>query len=152
MKVVFFDGRCGFCSSFVRFVWKRDREGAIFFAAIQSETGRRMLAEAGVPSPNMETMYFISEKALLDRSSAVLGVFGELPRYRTLAFFGRMVPRLLRDRIYLLVARNRHRLPGDQCELPPVEVVERFLDRDDQGDKSLALGAGKFESREAKVD
>ena len=128
MKVVLYDGDCGFCSSFVQFVWKRDRKGIVYFAAIQSERGRQLLEDAGIPRPDLKTMYFLDEDKIHERSDAGLLVFRLLPRYRILAFIGLIFPRSVRDFFYGLIARYRHRLPSGKCELPPSAVRERFLD------------------------
>jgi len=40
--LILFDGVCVFCSRWVRFVLKRDREARFRFVAIQSEAGRAM--------------------------------------------------------------------------------------------------------------
>lgn len=129
MKVILYDGECGFCAASIRFVWKRDRAAQFHFASIQSEAGARILREHGVDHPKLDTFYFLDDDTLFERSGAALRACGHLPRYRFPARLGLLVPRPLRDWCYDLVARNRHRiLRKDQCELPPPEVRARFLD------------------------
>lgn len=129
MKVILYDGECGFCASSVRFVWKRDREGIFHFAPIQSERGAALLRDHGVPDPKLDTFYLLDGDRLDDRSEAALRVCRQLPRYRLLANLGLLVPRFLRDRVYDFIAKNRRRLSRHAtCELPPPEVRNRFLD------------------------
>lgn len=130
MTVILYDGECGFCSSAIRFVLKRDREGIFSFAAIQSEAGRDILRKHGIEEPRLDTMYLVDGDQIFERSSASLRIGKRLPRYRLLATIGLLVPRPLRDWVYNLVARNRHRLAGDEgCLLPSEEEEKRFLDR-----------------------
>jgi predicted DCC family thiol-disulfide oxidoreductase YuxK len=53
--------------------------------------------------------------------------------WRWMARVGRLVPRKLRDAVYDLVARNRHRLArrSERCLLPTPEQRRRFLDGPD---------------------
>lgn len=131
MKVILYDGECGFCATSVRFVWKRDRAGLFHFAAIQSPKGRSLLREHGVEQPRLDTFYLLDGERLYERSEAGLRVCRELPRYRVPAGLGLLISRPLRDRVYDWIARNRHRImKGTQCEIPPPEVRKRFLDQD----------------------
>jgi predicted DCC family thiol-disulfide oxidoreductase YuxK len=132
MTVILYDGECGFCAASIRFVWKRDRAGAFHFAAIQSEPGRQLLAQLGIEDPKLETLYLLEGNEIFERSSAGLRIFRRLPRYRLMGTLGLLVPRFLRDGVYDLVARNRHRLRKElACERPPEDVRQRFLDHRD---------------------
>lgn len=129
MKVILYDGECGFCAASVRFVWKRDVDGLFSFAALQSEAGRRLLRERGIPQPRLDTFYYLEDDRLFERSEAALRVCRQLPRLGLAARFGLLVPRGLRDWAYDCIARNRHRiLAGKACEIPPPEVRARFLE------------------------
>ena len=129
MTVILYDGECGFCSSAIQFVLKRDREGVFSFAAIQSEPGRDLLRRHGIEDPKLDTMYLVDGDRLYERSSASLRIGKRLPRYGLLATLGLLVPRPIRDWVYNLVARNRRRLAGDEgCLHLSEEEKKRFLD------------------------
>lgn len=129
MKVILYDGECGFCAASIRFVWKRDRFGVFYFASLQSEKGKQMSKEHGRDPDCYDSMVLIDGKVSYDRSEAALRIARELPRYRLLARLGGIVPRPMRDFVYNAIAQRRHRLGGStSCELPPPEVQERFLD------------------------
>lgn len=72
---------------------------------------------------------------VLARSAAALRVARYLGGSWRLALAAWLVPRPLRDAIYDLVARHRHRLVGAPaaCYAPPPEVRSRFLDGPDPG-------------------
>jgi predicted DCC family thiol-disulfide oxidoreductase YuxK len=67
------------------------------------------------------------ERALV-RSAAALRVVGYLGGAWTLLWIAWLVPRPLRDAVYDLMARHRHRLSGDPCVVPGPEQRSRFLD------------------------
>ncbi len=128
-SVVLFDGECGFCQQSVTFIWQHDPAGRFHFAPLQSALGRRLLAERGVPEPDLRTFFLVDGDRVLERSDAALEIAAHLNApWRWLAV-ARVIPRPLRNLGYALVAINRHWLPGkSSCALPPPEVRARFLD------------------------
>ena len=74
MTVVFYDGECSFCSAVVQFVLRRDDDAFFHFASIQSEAGRELLANHGIPSPSMDTMYLLEGGRIHERSTAALRI------------------------------------------------------------------------------
>ncbi len=80
---------------------------------------------------------------VLVRSEAALAVLAYLGGpWRALAALGRLVPRRLRDAVYDLIARNRHRIAGrvDACPLPTPEQRGRFLDGGGPGPVAFSGG------------
>jgi len=61
--VLLIDGECVLCNGFAKFVMKRDPEGRLKFAPLQSATARRLLAERGVE--NTAIMVFIGNRGCL---------------------------------------------------------------------------------------
>ena len=47
--IILFDGVCHLCTSTVQWIIKRDPHGYFTFAPLQSEVGRTLLKEHGVP-------------------------------------------------------------------------------------------------------
>lgn len=129
--IVLFDGHCTFCSGVVDFLIRRDPRGVLRFAALQSPAGRRLLAEHGIPVPDEpDTMVLVDGPRALVRSSAALETTKYLRAPWPLARIGFVVPRLVRDAIYTLVARNRYRWFGrtEQCRVPTPELRARFVE------------------------
>lgn len=129
--IVLFDGHCNFCNGVVNFLVDRDPRGVLKFAALQSEAGRRLLAEHRLPMPDIpDTMVFIERGRALVRSDAALATTRYLRAPWPLARVAFVVPRFLRDAIYKLIARNRYRWFGHTaaCRVPTAELRARFLD------------------------
>lgn len=129
--VLLFDGDCNLCRASVRWIWKRDAGRRLTFAPLQSETGRRLLAERGLPDGYLESAVLVERDGTWVQSDAILrslryarGAWGALRALRIL-------PRFLRDPAYRWIARNRSlvsRLLGTRGERwdPPAEERDRF--------------------------
>lgn len=127
--IAVFDGECVLCSRGVAFLLRKDREGRIRFAAMQSETGRRLLAEHDLDAADPETMIVIDGDRCHFQSTAVIHLAGQLHwPWKALTLF-RVIPRPLRDAFYRWLARNRTRILGkrESCYVPSAEHRDRFL-------------------------
>ncbi len=129
--VILFDGVCGFCHASVRFVLKRDRAAAFRFAALESEAGRRLLADAHGETEGIDSMFLVSvEGDAFSKSDAALRVLAQLTfPWRGLARVARIVPRRAADALYDFVAARRRRWFAQygSCPLPPEKWRDRFL-------------------------
>lgn len=128
--VILFDGHCALCHGFVRFVLRRDREGVFRFAALESEAGRALRAEHGLPPGDSDTVVVIADGRAFLRSDAVVAVAARLAwPWRALRWTA-WVPRAWREAAYRWVARRRFRWRPrmETCPVPPPAWRDRFLD------------------------
>jgi predicted DCC family thiol-disulfide oxidoreductase YuxK len=128
--VILFDGVCNLCNGFVQFVIARDRAARFQFAALQSDSARRLLAGADRSSVVLDTIVLVDGGRLYTRSSAALRIAAGLPFPWSLARVLNVVPLPLRDGVYDAVARNRYRWFGRKsvCLVPTPELRARFLE------------------------
>jgi predicted DCC family thiol-disulfide oxidoreductase YuxK len=80
---------------------------------------------------DLDTVYVLAaDGRLLRRSRAVLFVLAELGGLWWLLSWGRIVPAVIADRLYDLVASVRYRVFGklDACRVPTPEERTLFLD------------------------
>lgn len=127
--IIFFDGVCGMCNSFVDLILRLDRKQTFLFAPLQGETARELLPP--LPKDAMEwSMIYLDEAGLHDESDASLEVYRRLGGLWRVLGFLRYVPRLIRNPVYRVIARNRYRWFGkkETCRIPSKEERERFLD------------------------
>lgn len=127
--LVIFDGVCNFCVGSVNFILRYEAKPDLQFAAVQSNTGSRMLHELGFDPANAETFVLIEDGKAYLRSTAALRVARHLRwPWRALVVL-RIIPRPLRDWAYRLVATHRYRWFGrkDSCMIPTPEVRRRFV-------------------------
>ncbi|QDH74149.1 thiol-disulfide oxidoreductase DCC family protein [Brevundimonas sp. M20] len=126
--LILFDGVCIFCSRWVRFVINRDTEKRFRFLPIQSEAGQALAVRYGIDPEAPQTNAVVLNGRIHFKSDAALTVLGALPGM--MAFRGlKVVPRLLRNPVYDLIARNRYAIFGrtDACMIPSPEDRKRFL-------------------------
>ena len=125
--IVFFDGDCGLCDRFVRFLVARDRRQRLHFAPLQGDTASRLIPPATAES--VDSVILLDADGVHVRSDAALRAIAELGGVWALGGALRGVPRGLRDAVYDLVATNRYRWFGRArvCPLPSHDERGRFL-------------------------
>jgi predicted DCC family thiol-disulfide oxidoreductase YuxK len=128
-NLVLFDGVCNLCSALVQFVIRHDRVAKFRFAAIQSEIGREIFQTYGLDPADLQTFVFISGGRMHVRSDAAIEVASRFGGAWRFFIVFRLVPRVARDWIYSVIARNRYRWFGrkEVCMVPTAEIKERFL-------------------------
>jgi predicted DCC family thiol-disulfide oxidoreductase YuxK len=127
--VAVMDAQCAICSWGARMLHRLDRAGTTRICPIQSPLGRSLLTHYKLDPQDPASWLFLDEGHAHKDFDAVLhagrrfGGFGHL----TLAL--RLMPRALRDWLYLRLARNRYRLFGraDLCALPDPGLQRRLL-------------------------
>ncbi len=111
-KIICFDGKCQFCIAVVKFIIQRDPKYKLRFAPIQSQQARILLKERGMNFIGLNTIYFIDNQKIYQRSEAVLRILGSMPYpYKALIVF-RMIPRSLRDAFYKWFVASRYKWFG----------------------------------------
>jgi predicted DCC family thiol-disulfide oxidoreductase YuxK len=131
-KIVFFDGVCNLCNSFVNHVISKDAQHIIFYSSLQSEKTAELLAPFNVTvnEQNLSTIYFYENGALYQQSTAVLKVYKNLGGgYKLVGNILMVIPVSLRNFIYNFFARNRYRFFGrkETCRLPSKEEKDQFV-------------------------
>ncbi|MEL7218910.1 MAG: DCC1-like thiol-disulfide oxidoreductase family protein, partial [Pseudomonadota bacterium] len=120
-------------SANAQFVLKYDRAGKFRMAAMQDAVGTRLMREAGLDPHDPESFVLLDSAdnggRVWKNSDAVLHMWSELGwPWRFGAVF-RLIPRFMRDPLYLLVARNRYKWFGkrEECWVPTPEQAKRVL-------------------------
>ena len=128
--IVVFDAQCLLCNTWVQFLLRHDRKGALRFASIQGASGRRLLADEGLEVEGLETLLLVDGQRTYQHTAAILRVLHELGWPWRLAWLTWPVPAIIRDPLYRWMARNRYRVFGrtDTCLVPSASHAARFLD------------------------
>lgn len=128
--VIVFDGVCLLCSRWVGFVLRHDRRAHIRFAAMQSASGRALLAGHGLDADDPLSFLYVADGRGYSDSDAIIRVLTSFGGAWRLAAALRVIPRGLRDAGYRLIARHRYQWFGrkDACMVPDASVARRFLD------------------------
>lgn len=127
-NLVLFDGVCSLCNASVDSVMRKENGNALKFASLQSDIGKEIIKKCGLEQVP-DSILFYSEGTLYAESDAVLQIvkFLKMPYSWSVVF--RLVPRMVRDGAYRLIARNRYRWFGkrDTCRVPTVQEREKIL-------------------------
>ncbi|WP_072344626.1 MULTISPECIES: thiol-disulfide oxidoreductase DCC family protein [unclassified Pseudomonas] len=127
--VVLFDGVCKLCNGWAKFLIRHDHARRVRLASVQAPEGQALLAWAGLPLHQFDTMAVVRDQHYWVRSDAIFEVVALLPwAWRPVKLL-RYVPRRLRDWVYDRIALNRYQLFGkyDICLLPSADHERRFL-------------------------
>lgn len=125
--IVFFDGFCGICNTFVDFAMRHNSKGNLFYTPLQGETAKELLDEKRRLDLDTVVVSYYGKTYL--RSRAIFKVLGELNYpVRALVFFS-ILPSFLTDLGYKLIAKFRYKLmkPHDTCRMPTESERSRFL-------------------------
>lgn len=129
--VVLFDGVCNLCQGSVQWMIARDKAERLRFASLQSEAGKKLLAQHGIDAPegDPDSILFVEAGKVYDRSEAVLRMSRHLSLPWRLGGVFLVLPRFLRDPLYKYIARNRYRWFGktEVCWMPTPALRQRFL-------------------------
>jgi predicted DCC family thiol-disulfide oxidoreductase YuxK len=117
--LILFAGVCVLCSRGRGFVSNHDRRAYFRIVPIELAEGRPLAEQLGINPDRPDSFAFVANGQAYVKSEAVLRIARELPRWQWTWLF-HFIPRVIRDEIYDLVARNRYRWFGrrDACTLP----------------------------------
>jgi len=122
-----FDGICVLCSGGASRIMRHDRAARIAFAPAQGAIGQALYRHYGLAMD--DTYLFVVDGRAYGLSEGYFQVARVLGGTWRLAGALRLIPRVLRDAAYRLVARNRYRWFGTagQCALLTPEQRSRLL-------------------------
>jgi predicted DCC family thiol-disulfide oxidoreductase YuxK len=130
-KIILFDGVCNLCNGAVTFIIKHDKQDTFRFASLQSEIGKKLVAERGMDAEELDSIILIDPGvAYYQKSTAALEISRELSGGYSLLKNFLFIPEGLRDGIYNFVASNRYKWYGkkESCMIPTPELKSKFLD------------------------
>jgi predicted DCC family thiol-disulfide oxidoreductase YuxK len=127
--IIIFDGKCVFCSGFANFILRTDRHRRFRLMAAQTPLGIALYRHYGLDPVNYATNILLAGGRPWFKSAASLRIFQQLGLPWALLSAGWLLPRMARDGLYDIVARNRFRWFGihDSCYLPDPSQADRFL-------------------------
>ncbi len=127
--VIVFDAECVLCSANARLVMRRDRKRHFRLASMQGAKGADLLRANGVDPADPDTLIVVDDNQVLRNSDAVLHIYSRLAWPWPMLGLLRIVPRPLRDALYLRLARNRYRWFGRRqtCWVPGPADRDRLL-------------------------
>ena len=119
--ILVYDGPCSLCNRTAQWVFKKDRCERILFTSLQSNWAQKHLPEE---IRYIDSVLYFNGKHWYTKSDAILNLMRELPRPWSWCFIFRIIPSVIRNLGYSLIAKSRFRLFGTgYCALLPEERV-----------------------------
>jgi predicted DCC family thiol-disulfide oxidoreductase YuxK len=119
-RLMVFDGFCNLCSAGARWVQRHKIEPPFRLVPMQSDEGRRLLTQHGYDPDDPLTFVVLEGDRCLTQSDAWIHLAAAAGGAWRLVHAVRVIPRVVRDYAYRLVARNRYRWFGRRttCYIP----------------------------------
>lgn len=124
--LVFYDGDCGFCNHSVQFLLTYKTKD-IYFLPLQDERAQEILEPHGVKI-DMNTIYVLKNDTIYDKSTAIISLAPYLKSFFSFSLkASRIIPKMVRDFFYDIVAKNRQKLSQGYCVMPSPKDRGLFL-------------------------
>ena len=124
--ILYFDGHCLLCQFWVKVFLRLDGQKKFVFASLQSDFARQRVPEKW---QQIDSIVFEKNGQFYSKSTAILlaAAAAKPVFYIFYVFF--LLPRVVRDFFYDLVAKNRYKYFGksDTCEIPDANQKDRFI-------------------------
>jgi predicted DCC family thiol-disulfide oxidoreductase YuxK len=124
--IIFFDGVCNLCNGAVQFIIKHDQKGVFKLAPLQSATAQAYLEKQ---HHQLDSIVLLQNDTVYIKSEAAMRIAKQLDFPVSLLYGFKVIPRIIRDRIYDFIAKHRYKWFGKsaQCMIPSAKVKSRFL-------------------------
>lgn len=135
--IVFFDGVCNLCNSWVDFLIKK--QPPYKFSTLQGTTAEKLIenlkgqSSSSYMAPQyvskLDTVIYFKDGRLLNKSTAAIQILADLGGPWKIALALKIVPKLLADPIYDLIASSRYKFFGLRkiCRVPTAEDKKYLL-------------------------
>ncbi len=116
--IILFDGFCNLCNGTVDFLMKHDKKKQFSFVSLQSDKGKVFIREYQIPS-HTDSVLLIKSNHIYSESDAVVEIATMLNFPWKSAVCLKFLPKIIRNRIYRFVAKNRYRWFGkrESCRI-----------------------------------
>jgi len=108
-SVILIDDTCTLCNRSVAFIVNHGGGDLYRFVSIYSDEGKLYLRKYGLPEGYDDSLVLLENRKAYVKSGAVLRISRKLDGAFPLLYGFIIVPRFLRDAIYMLVSRHRHK-------------------------------------------
>ena len=126
--IVFFDGVCGLCNTFVNFLFRRKNASNFRYATLQGQKARSLLPAEH--TTHLSSVVYYRKDKIYTKSGAVLRILSDLGGIWTLSKVLLIIPAFLSNAVYDFIASNRYKWFGkkETCRIPTPEERRLFDD------------------------
>ncbi|MBK8737896.1 MAG: DUF393 domain-containing protein [Saprospiraceae bacterium] len=115
--IVFFDGECIFCNRIVLYLMQCDKKNRLLFSSLQGHLFESLRVKYGLKN-DINSIVVEQNELFYFKSEAVIIILNSLPfRFRLLGRILNLIPIVLMNRVYDLIAKNRSMFYRKKCDL-----------------------------------
>ena len=126
--IVFYDGICGFCDSFVQFILDNKPKKGLKFVSFQSEMGKKIIKENNLEI-DYKSIIVIKDGKVFQKSKAIFLIFNHVDSGLKYLHFFTYIPSMFSDFFYNLISKHRYKIKGKitTCRLLTNKEKEFFI-------------------------
>jgi len=111
-SVIIFDGECNLCNGVIGWLLQFAPPEKFSFVPFQSPIGQEFLKANGFPLTALETVILWDKSGYHTHSDGFLRIVAKIPKWQLIATLFALVPKIIRDSVYVIAAKNRVRWFG----------------------------------------
>jgi len=127
MKILLYDGECGFCNFWVQWVLKNDQKKEIQFSPLQGDFAKDYFKKNNLKYGDFDTIHFIDDQKKFQKLDAISEIGVSMGGIYKFMYFLRFIPNFIGNKVYDIIAENRKKLMGEACLLLSPEEKKRFI-------------------------
>ena len=118
------------CNSFVNTIISLDKKNQLFFSPLNGKIAKKLLNEHSEKIKNIDSVIFYSHSKISVKSKAVIDIINSLGSLYKIISILNIIPSLLLDYIYDLVAKNRYSWFGKKssCPITDKKIASQFIE------------------------
>ena len=125
--IVFIDDECIFCNYWGNFILKNDQSNSILISPTNSSFFKEVQNKYKLlPNPK-ETIILLHNNIIFEKSNAVIKIARLMKNWHSILFIGYIIPKIIRDFLYDVIAKNRKSLMTDSCVIDELKQRERYI-------------------------
>lgn len=124
-RIIIFDGICGLCNKSIDILIWIDKRKVFHYTSLQGEFVTSLEIDT-----NIDSIIFYEDGVLYYKSTAILQILKSLGGIWVFSNIFYIIPRVVRDFIYDIVAKYRYKLFGkmESCRIPKQGEQALFID------------------------
>ena len=128
-KIILFDGICTLCNNFIVFIAKNDKKDIFRFLPLQNKNINRFINTKNINIKDLKSIVLIENKNPKYKSNAAIEILININKIFLLCKVFYIIPRIIRDMIYNLIAKNRYKIFGrvEYCSILKSKVNSEIL-------------------------
>ena len=129
-NIIFFDGMCNMCNSFVNLIIVIDKKKKFLFSPISGKKGQEIVKLYELNNKKIDSIILLSNNEIKVKSDAAIQIITSLNIFFKVFFIFKIIPKIFLDFIYDFIAKNRYRYFGkrNSCSIPKKEHLSRFIE------------------------